>query len=311
MIKNKMKKQKHHAKFLLLIALIMISFSEKAGAVNPPTTFEAGSLIIPMDTTYQDTGMLKAFGLIYQLLKNGIPVNWVILHGKNMGDADFTASAVDIQTGATISNHGYRGGPFVIEAENADDALPIIRTWQARNVTTVHRATAPFTGIISKRMVAAPTIGIFADGNEDIAWGYLNAAGIPDSTGSTWGAASPENLTVLEIRGPTDTIHNDGALFDNNGNPVLCQLMSMHWNVRDREAPGGEEVVAEVRSFLQFRTHFFAECQAVNAFENAINGKFLTYNGFIITGDPSPVQFLNSWYPFAQMDGPFQTVGGE
>jgi len=32
----------------------------------------------------------------------------------------------------------------------------------------------------------------------------------------------------------------------------------------------GHEVVAEVREFLQHRTHFFAECQAVNAYENTV-----------------------------------------
>ena len=32
----------------------------------------------------------------------------------------------------------------------------------------------------------------------------------------------------------------------------------------------GHEVVAEVRSFLNYPTHFFAECQAVNAYENTV-----------------------------------------
>ncbi len=202
---------------------------------------------------------------------------------------------VDIQTLAVITSHGYRGGPFVIEAVDAAAALPIIQAWQSGNVTAVHEATADFIGTVSKRMVAAPTIGVFADGFEDIAHGYLTAAGILDSTGAVWGPASPDNLTVVEIRGPTDIVHDDGILFDADGDPVYCQLMSMHWAVRDRD----EEVGAEVRSFLGFRTHFFTECQAVNAFENAINGKFLTYHGFVITGDPAPVAYLNSWYHFA------------
>src|SRR5260221_13808203 len=36
-------------------------------------TFAAGSLIVPMDTTYQDNGMLKAFGLVYDLLRKDVP----------------------------------------------------------------------------------------------------------------------------------------------------------------------------------------------------------------------------------------------
>jgi MYXO-CTERM domain-containing protein/uncharacterized repeat protein (TIGR01451 family) len=67
--------------------------------------------------------------------------------------------------------------------------------------------------------------------------------------------------------------------------------MSMHWGVNDRETVEcdgggcpdtqaecagetftyhGHEVVAEVRQFLSFPTHFFAECQAVNAYENTV-----------------------------------------
>ena len=37
-------------------------------------TYAPGSLIIPMDTTYQDAGMLKAYGLVYELLRNGVSV---------------------------------------------------------------------------------------------------------------------------------------------------------------------------------------------------------------------------------------------
>jgi hypothetical protein len=67
--------------------------------------------------------------------------------------------------------------------------------------------------------------------------------------------------------------------------------MSMHWGVDKREKVqcdggncpatqgectgqkftfNGHEVVAEVRAFLAYSTHFFAECQAVNAYENLV-----------------------------------------
>ena len=63
----------------------------------------------------------------------------------------------------------------------------------------------------------------------------------------------------------------------------------MHWGVNERETVkcaggncpatqagctgqaftyNGHEVVAEVREFLKSPVHFFAECQAVNAYEN-------------------------------------------
>ncbi len=292
------------------------------------TQFDAGTLIIPMDTDYQDDGMLEAYGLVYRLLENEITVHWVINPDKEMeyiapnwiATADFSAEFIDIldgDAGVPVS-HDYRAGPFIITAGDADDAIDIVSTWNVpaddkdKIIVTVHRANDVFHGVVRKEMVVAPSIAVYADGKEDVAYKYLNAARIPDSDGLVWNkkTGSVDGLSRDALRGTTDVIHNDGALFDGDGDPVYCQLMSMHWDVDDRDKPGGESVVAEVRSYLAFRTHFFAECQAVNAFENAENGGFLTDGGLDIAGDPSPIDFIHAEYHFAQMDGPFETVGG-
>lgn len=276
-----------------------------------PVAAEVGALIIPMDTTYQDSGTFRAFGLVYELLAAGIPVGWAIEPGKAFGDPDFTASATDNQTGAVIANHGYRAGPWIIDAADAPAALPIIDAWQvAYPQTTVHVATAPFMANIARYLIAAPSIAMFADGNQSIARTYVQAAHIPDSAGDyAWPDASPDMLSVAEVAGPTDVDHQDGALFDADGDPQYCQLMSMHWGVNN--AVANPEVVAEVRSFLGFPTHFFAECQAVNAFEN-LNpyGFFLTTTGFAISNRPGEVDVYNPDQPFVQFDGAFETVGG-
>ncbi|MDI1450622.1 MYXO-CTERM sorting domain-containing protein [Polyangium sp. 6x1] len=345
-------------------------------------TFPAGSLIIPMDQAYQAEGMYQSYGLLFHLLREGVPVHWVIepdkvWHGapcNTAGDLcawdcaeegsgvkcayptaspDFFAGAQVVwgspAKGAMIKNHGYRGGPFVVDAPHRDKALAIVNAWNdqslwAQNpwadratfqVVTVHEATAPFTADSKKELLAAPTIAVFADGNEDIATAYLRAAGIKQSNGAEFpaakcgvgtcgpGTANPDLLTVPSIMGNMGTCdapngnHKNGALFTPEGLPAYCQIMSMHWNVADRElvqcgggaCPAtpeecagepityhGHEVVAEVRSFLQYPTHFFAECQAVNAYENAVPntawpylddpgrmGHFLT-----TTGNPPP-----------------------
>jgi hypothetical protein len=206
--------------------------------------------------------------------------------------------------------------------------------WAARtvfHVVTVHETTAPFTGNVARTMIAAPTIAVFADGNENIATGYLRAAGIPQSNGSEFpsakcgaancgpGTANPDMLTEKAIMGDLGTCdapnldHRNGALFKANGDPAYCQIMSMHWDVKEREKVqcnggtcpatqnacagqpityNGHEVVAEVREFLQHGVHFFAECQAVDAYENTVpnpawpyldddgrDGHFLTTTG--------------------------------
>lgn len=342
--------------------------------------FPAGSLVIPMDLAYQDEGLFQAYGLVFQLLRQGVTVYWVIDPDKTWHDAPcdtmgdecawdcaeegsgvrcpyptaspdfFVGSTVlwsDSGTpaaGATISNHGYRGGPFVIDAADATAARAIIDAWNdpslwdanpwaqrsVSNVVSVHETSASFDGHVRKEMVAAPTIAVFSDGNEDIATEYLRTAGIPQSNGSEFpnrgcnddcgpGTANPDMLTVESIMGDMGTCdapntdHRNGSLFTEDGVPAYCQIMSMHWGVNDRETvecdgggcPAtqaecsgetftyhGHEVVAEVRQFLSFPTHFFAECQAVNAYENTVpnpewpylddperNGHFLTTTG--------------------------------
>lgn len=303
------------ALILAVVASVGPLRAPEARAQQELKSFEPGALVIPMDTDYQDFGMLKAFGLVYALLRADVPVRWVINPDKELGGTDFVASATDIETGESITDHGYRGGPFVVTAADAAAALPVITLWQSQHTTAVHEATTAFDGYVMRHLVAAPTIGVFSDGNEDIAFDYLNAAAIPDSLGQPWPDGKdgdkiypgyPDVLNVEEVAGPTDTNHADGALFDDAGNPVYCQLMTMHWGVKDVV----DEVVAEMRSFLEHPTHLFAQCQAVNAIENNVHGRFLTPNGFEIDDEPKEVAFLNQYLPFAQLDGPYETVGG-
>jgi uncharacterized repeat protein (TIGR01451 family) len=341
-------------------------------------TFATGSLVIPMDITYQNGGMFKAYGLVYRLLQSNIPISWVIRPNKTLctssssatcvgqaSAADFTVAAVDFATSGSITPvHAYRGGPFVIDQPHAAAAGPIITAWNAALAAAVkvnvHRTTAPFTGYIKRQLVAAPTIAMFQDGFESVAVSYMVAAGIPDSTGDyTWPASSPDLLTPSQVAGPScpvppvgiaaapggatqsgnvatytttvahglaagdivevagvtnagyrgqmtvtgvpspttftatlratglgasgggtvtkscaSTPHDDGALFDGNGAPAYCQMMSMHYGVGDADSVLGREVIREYRKFLQFPVHLFGECQAVNAIENNTDAPF-------------------------------------
>jgi MYXO-CTERM domain-containing protein len=297
---------------VLLPACVIVGLSSPAitlaGGDPDSDQFEVGTLIIPMDTDYQDMGMLRAFGLVYQLLLDGIPVRWAIRGDKLPGGMDFSATATDLLTGEPIPLHDYRGGPWIIDSNDATEALPIVQAWQVDNPeVAVHAA---FDAEVGHYLVVAPTIAMVADGNQDIARGYMEAAGIADSTGNLlWPDDSPDMLDIDELMGPTTDNHRDGSLFDADGDPVYCQLMSMHWGVAAAE--DNPEVVAEVREYLNNPVHFFAECQAVNAFENLDpHGFFLTPNGFEIGGSPATVEHLNAGSPYHQFDGTFEAVGG-
>lgn len=277
--------------------------------------FAAGSLVIPMDTTYQDRGTLTAFGLVHELLRANVPIHWAIKSGKAQGDADFTASGTALGTGATITNHGYRAGAFVIDSGDRARALPVIAAWRNDHATTAVHDMSAFDAEIHKTLSAAPRIAVFVDGNEDIAFDYLNAAGIHDSNGQPWPAAKlndysahPDVLSPEAIRGPTASGSADGALLHSDGTPAYCQVTSMHY-----ADPADEEVVREVRMWLASGplTHAFMECHATTAFENALNGHFLTTTGLIDDGG-APILLTNRHAdsPFAQYDGGFVAVGG-
>jgi uncharacterized repeat protein (TIGR01451 family) len=308
----------------LIVVVVLASCSRQdeptSGAIGKQhsaviTSFAVGSLVIPMDTTYQDNGTLKAFGLVYKLLSNNVPVNWAILTGKAAGAADFTASGKDVQTGATITSHPYRGGPFIIDSADRTAALPIITAWQATNVTVVHDMTAAFSADVRRTLVAAPRIAVFVDGNEIIAFTYLNAAGIPDSTGKAWPVVTattyptyPDILTEAQVRGPATGGAADGVLLRTDGTPNWCQLTSMHY-----ATPANTEAVREVRAWLNSgpSTHAFMECNAALAFESDLNGHFLTTNGIADDGvNPTPLTDRVPDSPFAQFDGTVASVFG-
>jgi len=276
-------------------------------------TFASGSMVIPLDTTSQDTGALRAYGLAYKLLSSNVPVQWAIRAGKAAGGNDFTISAPatvkNLETGATVAVPiNYRGGPFIIDAVDRAAALPIVNAWLASDaVTVVHTVTGTFTADIAKTLTAAPRIAVLQDGFETIAIGNFNAAGITDSTGAAWSAASVDVLSEAAVAGPTTTSHVDGGLWNTDGTPRYCNVTSMHYNA----TAATPEVVAEVRGWLaaQPGNHAFMQCQATATFENA--GHFLTTGGIIDDGGtPTPLTNRFPDDPLTQIDGTLQADAG-
>lgn len=296
--------------------------TEAAGVTTESlvASFPSGSIIIPMSNAYQDRGTLRAFGLVHALLRGGVTVHWTILTGKAVGGIDFTVSAPatvsNRETGAAIATPvNYRGGSFVISGADRTAALVIIDAWLASDTdTVVHSVTGTFSADVSRTLTAAPSIAVFADGNEAIAFTDLNAAGIPDSTGAAWSATSVDLLSDARIAGPTTTSSTDGALFRADGSPAYCHITSMHWDPGGAALARVPAIVAEVRAWLDSSpsVHAFMECHAIATFENAAAGRFLTTTG-IRTDEPpvnTPVVVSFADSPFNQFDGPLTPDGG-
>ncbi len=270
---------------------------------NPTVTFGTGSLIIPMDTTAgrtnQNNSMWRAYGLVYQLLLHGIPVNWAIKSYKAYEATDFTCSqTTDVRTAAVYTNPVYDGGPFIIDIkDNTVAAMAIITAWnngQTTNIVQVHQytGTGTFGAPVFRRLRAAPGIALFANddprGTWQIAATYLSNAGIPDSTGNaTWPVTSPDVLTAAQIAGSTTTDHHDGALFlTPDGLPKYCTLINEHWAAypvgpscdagydgcpNSQTTANDAEAIAEIETYVKYPgSHVFAQCISVDAFENDI-----------------------------------------
>ncbi|MBL8916117.1 MAG: OmpA family protein [Archangium sp.] len=266
------------------------------------TAFASGSLIIPMDTTSQNNGTLRAFGLVDRLLRANVPVHRIALTGKPAGGTDFTVTATQRESGAALGSVAYRGGPFVIAAADATAAaLLIVDNYLAADtVTNVHVATAAFNADVQRTLLAAPRIAVLRDGSEAIAYTMLNAANITDSTGATWTNASPGALTLAGVAGANGGAF-DGTLFA-GGQPTYDQLTSMHY-----DSPANNEVVREIRGWLDIgpSTHAFMSCEATTTFENNVNGRFLSDAGMINDDNnpPTPLTVLQTSSLFAQFDG--------
>ncbi|WBW96627.1 Ig-like domain-containing protein [Oceanirhabdus sp. W0125-5] len=236
-------------------------------------TFVPGTLIIPMEEQFQDNGMWLAYGLVYRLLQNSIPVKWAIQPGKLFDGTDFTASAIDIQTFASISGHNYKGGPFIIDSAFASAALPIINAWQSSFPdTTVHQATVGFSAPIAATMNRAPRIAV-EENNSGIIFDYLDEANIPDSLGLPWDKDdSPGVLSSEEI--------GNGAFFGFNEDDPCKQkaydiFLSPHASESNWEDPVN---VAQLDLFLRIGGFLHATCASISAIEN-IAGPFLTVSG--------------------------------
>ncbi len=276
----------------------------------PPKGYGPGTLIIPMGNSFQDSGQLRAFGLVDALLRGGVTLDWIIQPGKAAGGADLVldATIVDRETGSAIASPTYNGGPFVIDGSQRTTALPIVDAWLASDaVTVVHDVTAgTFMAPVSRHLIHAPSIAVFGDASEAVSLGYLNVAGIPDANGSAWSSASPGVLSEAQVAGPTTTDHADGAL--NAANASFCVFLTVHSGPATAATP---EVAAEIRTWLATPTHAaVVQCLGVGTLENA--GNYLSTAGVTVNAGqpPTPITLSYPDDPHAQFIGGFDPASG-
>ena len=252
---------------LIAIALALPLLAPSCSDFQPGVKlFSKGSLIIPMDVCYQyqtdgvrtsytpsancpgavteNGDVIKAYGLVYQLIRNGVAVYWIIDPAKTalttpdltlQFNAGFPALKYD-WSGAPPSvapntlNHviKYLGGPFIIDGSDAVRAGQIFQKYKstfrptATTGVNVHVANIAFQASVAKMLAggwsaggATPpklamlnigSSGAGSKNSEVVIRGYLQKAGLDIS--------EPDPITgvLLAAGGSATGVH--GTIYD-------------------------------------------------------------------------------------------------
>jgi MYXO-CTERM domain-containing protein len=255
---------------LIAIALALPLLAPSCSDFQPgQKLFAKGSLIIPMDVCYQyltdgarasytpssscpgavteNGDVIKAYGLVYQLIRNGVAVYWIIDQAKGSLTApdltlqftpglpvlkyDWTGAAPSVPPNTDTLAHTvkYLGGPFIVDGSDAAKATQIFQKYKstfrptATTGVNVHVANIAFTASVAKMLAggwsaggATPpklallnigSSGAGAKNSEVVIRGYLQKAGLDISE------PDPLNPTVLLAAGGSATgVH--GTIYD-------------------------------------------------------------------------------------------------
>src|SRR4051812_19769794 len=299
----------------------------------PAYDFSAGSWIIPMDACYQPTqsfngssfagtneastvygattncpdgsltgrdGVLKAYGFIYRLLQNNVPVYYILNTSKTAVDGvdltitSTTATPVSqvVHSGAT-STYGntvefmnaanktinYRGAPFVISAADVPTVLNLLKTnsdftgTDSRTGRTwfqdvyIHQAKvnilqAPVKAIL---LQAPPKIALMDIGGAAIGvlQGYLKDAGLYTATATAQYPSIGDVFT--QFNDVTDFTTSNGLVAGG-----FSILWAPHWEGNYTiTTTQRDSVVQKITAFIDAGHPFVAQCAAVATMEGA------------------------------------------
>jgi hypothetical protein len=334
-------------------ALALSPFSSPPASAGPSPsvdayqdrTFEAGSIIIPMDECHQyanstdvaasrtaprcycptstsDDGVIKAYGLVYRLLENGITISVALSDSKTeISGVDFSITAPEpvklftrssnsqtsfFKRGLSCANPSasnpnvkidYRGAPFIIPAADAPRALQLIKDGTTTGTSgrgvfsastfsgvDVHVAQTAFTARIARTYRGAP---------KPIALLNLDAG----AGGS--GVQSGINVLVnylnaagLNTTGAGGTACAPGTIYGtfSSNNDFLNDCLTTKdyatlW-APHWEAEGNtqlNQVLGKISAFVDSGKALFAECAAIATFEGAFNAPSWDSTSYSVT----------------------------
>jgi hypothetical protein len=282
-----------------LLLLIFASFPLQARAAE--MNFPAGSLIIPMESFYQDEadgGLLEAYGLAFYLLDHvntdsdhDITVYWmidplktsidapdVVIEDLTLADGKAVAKLYDhhdystsglIFNGALGDNNkkiSYGGAPFIINGIDLDKARAIIAS-SAWDAVEIHEAQVPFAGMVYSEMLGTPPkIALMNNnetdtGNAAILESYLRLAGICSDVYDV--------VTPCQIR---DDVLTEGDGYD--------FLWAPHWTGYDNKEKDGV-----VEGYDNYQDHFFSDNESCDGHASPNTMKIVYYDSDSVKWD--------------------------
>lgn len=266
------------------------------GRTDGSTVFGAHSSCPDSSSTVARDGILKAYGLVYRLLQNGVPVYYILNPNKvTVDDADLTLSGanavslVNHTTGAatnfmTKSSITYRGAPFIISAADVPRALSLLSSNSAFTQTDprtgrgmfedvyIHVANsnilqAPVRAVL---MQTPPKIALLNIGHAAIGVlvGYLQDAGLYDS-GSV--ASYPTIGSIVTTFDRVSDFTTSNGLVAGG----FSILWSPHWQADDTRLvtrAQRDAITQKIAAFVDAGHDLLAQCASVSAFEGSTDG---------------------------------------
>lgn len=263
----------------------------------PPNieNIKSGSYVIPMDefnqsiTNGNTTAInVRAYGLVYALLNNNIPIKWVIKSGKERQDIDFTASSRRIfPNESTISSSiDYKHGAFVISVDDFEINSCVNGISSAQS--TIDDLIRSYGGAVNVNVLEE-------DVNVDVEYTLRFA---PKVAILNDGGYAEEHESIFDLARIPYTSLSSAEFFQDYS--CFTYITQPHL-----ELIRNASYIPSLNEFLDNGGNFLAQCSSVGAFEDA--GFFQSTNGFLY----STTSNSNISYTYINNEMPLIQIAGE
>ena len=151
-------------RLVALLMLVVFSNFQQTVVYAAVETIAAGAYIVDMGQLPQsEENAVKPYGLVYDLvMNNNIPVTWAFDQSANHA-IDGVTEVTPINADFTADGKNYYGSGFIIPADYAAVAAPIIATWQAKGVVVDGPTLASFSADVYATITYIPSALVTGD----------------------------------------------------------------------------------------------------------------------------------------------------